>query len=247
MSFLTLEALNASQTKTIRTGERQTLGKGDMVSFTDLPNQPIALVAYNNTGNTTPYVVSYNNQAPKSFNIDSVQGQGFSLGNAFFLNPAKTGSREISVSVPNTAQGEASVDVYLVSLFLPTAGIDNKEIPLNGTQIYFNGYSRAYATPPLAWYNLNITSTEETGLVGFLFNTDSIDTIAVNIASELLPVLKSKIYGNEEKTGFAPTDPEVESGSSFSKDIYGTSTQYVYSPVSSAKTTKNGMISIQKL
>lgn len=246
MSFLTLEALNASNTRTIKTGERQTLGKGDMVNFTDLPNQPIALVAYNNTGNTTPYVVSYNNQAPKSFNIDSVQGQGFSLGNAFFLNPAKTGSREISVSVPNTAQGKASIDVYLVSLFLPTAAIDNIEIPLNGNQMPFDGYSRAYATPPLAWYNLNITSTE-TGLVGFLFNTDSIDTIAVNIASELKPQLKLKIYGDEEKTGLAPTDPETESGSSFSKDIYGTSTQYVYSPVSSAKTTKNGMISIQKL
>lgn len=129
---------------------------------------------------------------------------------------------------------------------MPTAGIHNIEIPLNSKQMSFNGYSRAYATPPLAWYNLNITSTE-TGLVGFLFNTDSIGTIAVNISSKVQPALKSKIYGNEEKTGLAPNKPKTVSRNSFSEQFYGMSTQYVYSPVSSAETTKNGMISIQKL
>ncbi len=246
MTFLTLNAMNASSSKTVDNGSRQTLSKGNAITFTDLPNQPIVLVAYNNTGNTTDYVVSYNNQAPKHSTIDSVQGQGFSLGNAFLLNPAVTGSREISVSVPNTAQSEASIDVYLVSLFLPTAGISNVEIPLNGERESFNGNSRAYATPPLAWYTLNIQSNE-TGLIGFKFNTDEIETIGVNIPNELIPMLKNKIYGDKEKTGMAPSDPVTVSGNSFNKDFYGTSTQIVYAPVSAANTTSNGSISIQKL
>ncbi len=246
MSFTTLQALNATSRKTVTDGSRQTLGKGDSVLFTDLPNQPIVLVAYNNTGNTTKYVVSYNNQAPKSFEIDSVQAQGFSLGNAFFLDPSKTGAREISVSLPNTDQSKASIDVYLVSLYLPTSGIQNQEIPLTGKEIVFNGYSRAYATPPLAWYTLNISSTE-TGLVGFVFNQGTIETIAVNTPLALKPVLEGKMYGNAEKTGFAPNAPICKPGSSYTEDFYGTSTQIVYSPVSSAKTTKNGRISIQKL
>jgi len=247
ISFSTKEALNATNQLIINDGSRQTLGKGGMVTFTDLPNQPIALVAYNNTGNTTSYVVSYNNQAPHPFEIDSVQGQGFSLGSAFFLNPRVTGSREISVSVPNTAQSNASVDVYLVSLYLPTRDITNIEIPLNGKEMTFYGYSRAYATPPLAWYNLNITSTE-TGLVGFIFQDDKISTIAVNMAKEAIPVLNSKIFANIQETGIGKEEtPTCMSGSSYSKSFYGTSSQIVYSPVSSARTTRNGEISIQKL
>lgn len=248
MSFLTKQAMNASNSQfVIDNGSRQTLKKGDMVRYTSLPMQPIALVAYNNTGNTTSYVVSYNNQAPKHFTIDSVQAQGFSLGNAFFLNPGVTNSCEISVSVPDTAQSDASIDVYLVSLYLPTSGITNISIPLDGTMMKFNGYSRAYATPPLAWYTMNITSTE-TGLVGFIFNTQySIETIAVNIAAEAESALKAKIYGSKDLTGIDVTDPICISGNSYSKDFYGTSTQIVYSPVSSANTTDNGSISIQKL
>lgn len=246
MSFMTKEAMNANKQSTIHDGSRQTLGKGEMVRFTDLPNQPIALVAYNNN-DATKYVVSYNNEAPLSFNIDSVQTQGYSLGNAFLFNPGVTGAQEISVSVPETAQSDASIDVYLVSTYLPTSGINNIEIPLDGTEKFFSGYSRAYATPPLAWYRLNIKS-EKTGLVGFIFKNDEIKPVAVNVASsEIEKSLKSKIYADLKRTGIEKPDVICENGNYYTDDFYGTSSQIVYSPVSSAKTTNNGKISIQKL
>ena len=247
--FATAEVLRAENSLgAINTGARQTLGKGQSVTYTDLPNQPIALVAYNNKGTTTKYIVQYNNQAPNSFTIDSVQAQGFSLGNAVLLDPSITGSREISVSVPNDVPQDASIDVYLVSLYLPLNGIQNYEIPLNGAEVKFNGYSRAYATPPLAWYHLQIKS-QETGLIGFWFNQSKIFIIGVNVNTQIGPVIKSKIYCDKEKTGFsiAESDYFFNAGSTYQKDFYGTSTQYVYSPVSSAKTTQNGTISIQKL
>jgi hypothetical protein len=246
MSFSTIEAMNASNLKSIDNGSRQTLGKGDLIKFTDLPNQPIALVAYNTTGNTTPYVISYNNEKPEHYTIESVEKQGFSLGNAFLINPEKTGAQEISVSVPNTAQSTASIEVYLVSLYLPTSGINNISVPLNGEMEAFDGYSRAYATPPLAWYTMSIHSSD-TGLVGFKFNNDEIEIIAVNVNPELVPALKSKIHGNKDKTGIQPSAPIVVSGNTYNHDFYGTSSQIVYSPVSSANTTRNGSISIQKL
>lgn len=247
--FTTSNVLRAKNClNSISTGERQRLGKGDSVTYNDLPNQPIALTAFNNTGTTTKYIVQYNNEPPKSFTIDSVQSQGFSLGSAVLLNPAVTGSREISVSVPNDVPEKASIDVYLVSLYLPTESIQNYEIPLNGSSVQFNGYSRAYATPPLAWYNLQIQS-QQTGLIGFIFNQNTIDIVGVNVNDQIIPVIKGKVYCDSKKTGIALADSNYifRSGNTYQEDIYGTSTQIVYSPVSSANTTKNGTISIQKM
>lgn len=247
--FLTNNALDASldQRQMVTDGSRVSIGKGQAVTFSSLPNQPIAIVVYNNTGNTTPFNVVYNNLAPKQLTVESVQGQGFSLGVAYLINPANTGANEISVSVPNTAQEKASLDVYAVSLFFPLSGIQNQEIPLNGEHVDFNGYSRAYATPPLAWYQLSVQS-QETGLVGFKFLTDTVEVLAVNVAPQFENALKSKVYFNED-TGISSKDVSftLESGNSINQNIYGISSQIVYSPVSSANTTHNGMISIQKL
>ncbi len=249
MTFSSPEALNiAPNVATVITdGSRQTLGKGQAVTFTDLPNQPIGIVTYNNTGNTTPFNVAYNNQIPKPFQVESVQGQGFSLGLAYLINPSVTGANEITVSVPNTAQSDASLDVYAVSLFLPLSGIQNQEIPLNGEHVTFDGYSRAYATPPLAWYELTIQSTE-TGLVGLYFNGSNVDVIAVNVPTQIQPLLKDKVYFSPE-TGIAATDVHFDlvTGNSYTSSFYGVSSQLVYSPVSSANTTQSGQIAIQQV
>lgn len=249
MIFKTPAALNigSNQPTDVTDGSRQTLGKGQAITFTDLPNQPISIVTYNNTGNTTPFNVAYNNQAPQAFTVESVQAQGFSLGLAYLINPAVTGANEITVSVPNTAQSDASIDVYAVSLFLPLHGIQNQEIPLNGEHVSFNGYSRAYATPPLAWYDLTIQSTE-TGLVGLYFTGDKVEVVAVNVPSEIQPALQQKVFFSPE-TGIASSDVSfsLKTGNTFSNTFYGTSSQLVYSPVSSANTTNNGQIAIQKV
>ena len=118
--------------KAISGGLRQTLKRGDAVTFTDLPMQPVAIVLYNNTGNTTTAIVSYANEAPQSMTLDSVQAQGFSLGSAYFINPANTQATEIRISVPEDAQEDASIDVYAVSLFLPLGSVQNQEIRCGG-------------------------------------------------------------------------------------------------------------------
>lgn len=248
--FLNSNALDADleRRQTVSDGSRTKIGKGEALTFNSLPNQPVAIVTYNNTGNTTPFNVVYNNQAPKQFEVASVQGQGFSLGLSYLINPANTGANEISVSVPNTAQDDASLDVYAVSLFLPLSGIQNQEIPLNGKQVRFNGYSRAYATPPLAWYQLSLQS-QETGLVGFKFIGDSVEVMSVNVAKEAEPALKSKVYFDKQGTGISPENVSftTKTGNSINENFYGISSQIVYSPVSSANTTNNGTIAIQKL
>ncbi|HAU5637502.1 hypothetical protein [Citrobacter amalonaticus] len=231
----------------IADGRRVTLRKGQAITFADLPNQPVAIVVYNNTGDKTEFNVVYNNQCPETFNVDSVQAQGFSLGLAYLINPAKTHANEISVSVPNFAAANASVDVYAVSLYLPRRDIQNQEIPLNGKEIQFSGYSRAYATPPLAWYQQTIKSNM-TGSIGLQFYNDTISVIGVNVPKEIEPVIKSKII-NSAGSGLSTEQLLIkcESGNVFVNNFYGTSSQIVYSPVSSARTTSNGSLAIQRL
>lgn len=247
--YLTSYALNAAAgiKKTISDGSRTTLGKGDAVTFDHLPNQPVAIVVYNNTGNTTPFNVVYNNQVPTSYNVASVQAQGFSLGLAYLINPANTNANEITVSVPDIAQQGASVDVYAVSLFLPLSAIQNQEIPLNGTPVNFNGYSRAYATPPLAWYQQTINSNS-TGSIGLYFTNDTIQVIGVNVPTQAEPAVKNVVI-NTANSGISSDKVtySLNSGNAYISTFYGTSTQVVYSPVSSANTTSNGSIVIQKI
>ncbi|CNH52216.1 Uncharacterised protein [Yersinia aldovae] len=247
--FTTAYALNASagfQTN-ISDGSRTTLGKGNAVTFTNLPNQPVAIVVYNNTGNTTPFNVAYANQKPQNYSVQSVQGQGFSLGLAYIIDPSVTKAFEITVSVPDQAQQNSSVDVYAVSLYLPLSGINNVAIPTNGSSVTFSGYSRAYATPGLAWYDLNINSTH-TGQVGLLFDGSTIEVIGVNMPSTASAALKSVIINT---TGSGVPDGNisvtVESGGVYANTIFGTSSQIVYSPVSPTNTASDGSISLQKI
>ncbi|WP_049854746.1 hypothetical protein [Dickeya fangzhongdai] len=245
---IAVETLNAVQLKkSIDDGSRTTLGTGDAVTFTNLPNQPVAIVAYNNTGNTTSFNVVYNNQAPTSYQIDSVQSQGFSLGLAYLINPGVTHASEITVSVPKTEQQGSSIDVYAVSLYFPLGKIQNQEIPLDGRAVHFNGYSRSYATPPLAWYALTVQSGN-TGQVGLYFSGNRIDVIAVNTPNEIKEVLRTKVIATSG-SGIASADFDilVNPGNSYAKNFYGVSSQLVYSPISAANTTQDGSISIQKI
>ena len=247
--YTTSYALNVVRgiKKTISDGSRETLTKGDAVTFNHLPNQPVAIVVYNNTGNTTSFNIAYNNKVPASYSVDSVQGQGFSLGLAYLINPAITQSNEITVSVPDSAQQDASLDVYAVSLFFPLGGINNQEIPLNGTPVNFSGYSRAYATPPLAWYQITINSNS-TGSIGLCFNLDMVYVIGVNVYSEIKPAIKDKVVLDAD-SGFNESNVKysLRAGNQFVYQFYGTSTQIVYSPVSSKNTTSDGSIVIQKI
>ncbi|MFE4109861.1 hypothetical protein [Kosakonia sp. YIM B13611] len=247
--FTTAYAMNASAgfQSSISDGSRTTLGKGQAVTYTNLPNQPVAIVVYNNTGNTTPFNVAYNNQKPQNYSVQSVQGQGFSLGLAYLIDPSVTKAFEITVSVPDQAQQNSSVDVYAVSLFLPLSGINNIQIPTNGNAVSFSGYSRAYATPDLAWYDLNINSTS-TGLVGLFFEDSTITVVGINMPKESSAALK-KVVINTSGSGVPDSNIAivVESGNLYQNSIFGTSSQIVYSPVSPVNTVSDGSISLQKI
>lgn len=247
--YTTSYALNVVRgiKETISDGSRVTLTMGDAVTFDHLPNQPVAIVVYNNTGNTTPFNVSYSNNPPTSYSVDSVQGQGFSLGLAYIINPVNTQSNEITVSVPDQAQPDSSLDVYAVSLFFPLSDINNQEIPLDGTPVNFSGYSRAYATPPLAWYQQTINSNS-TGSIGLYFTGDTVKVIGVNVNADIKDVIKSKVIVSSSN-GINPENVtfSFNPGNQYIYSFYGTSSQIVYSPVSSENTTSDGSIVIQKI
>lgn len=247
--FLTENVLGAplKDTKYVSGGQRTTLDCGESVTFTNLPLQPVAIISYNNTGHSTPVVTVYNNQMPNRTQLDSIHAQGFSLGSAYLINPAKTQGREITVSVPSDAHQGASVDVYAVSLSLPLSEINNQNIPLTDEAITFHGYSRSYAVPPSAWFEKTIKA-QGTGQVGLSFIRNEIHIIGVNIAVETHPALKRKIIV-QVNSGIEYSDItyHLNSGNIYQETFYGTSDQLVYSPISAKNIKNNGYISLRKI
>ena len=128
-------------TEIIRTGEKITIKPGNVINYTNLPNQPIALIAYNNSGNNTEVIVNYINI--RSMHLESVSEFGLSLGEVFLLNPEVTKKNEITISIPRTEPNNSSVDVYCVSLLFPIKrkGINSFEI--KDKLKYLKNYSRS--------------------------------------------------------------------------------------------------------
>lgn len=235
-----VQVLNAQQT--IQDGSRVTVGKGDTVRFTNLPNQPIAVVVYNNTGNNPTVHFAYANENA-SKTIASSQGQGFSMGYCYMIDPSVARSYETTVSLSNTAQEGATIDVYLVSLYFPLGNIQNQPVNLDGSPTEFNGYSRAYWTPFFAEYNLNITTTEK-GLVGLLFQDNTIKVIGVNMPTSVDLGQYITIGAGMQQS---QVTTEIVAGTVYEKPFYGTQSQMVYSPISAANSTNTGGISVQQL
>ncbi len=240
-------------------GQRVNLREGQAITYTNLPNQLVALVVYNNGGNNTEISVSYNASAPpKKFTLESVQSAGNSLGLVYLVNPSVTNITQISLSIPDFKGNEGDIDVYCMSLRFPLGGgeypIQNMEMSTRPTP--FGGYSRAYATPQLQWYSLMVQSSEEgskQGLIGLYFNASgNIEFWGFGVNTEAVYGYlnsKERVYYDETFTGVSASNVVIDkknltSANRLENSIYGMSQQIVFSPISAAKFTDVGQISL---
>ncbi len=239
-------ALDAAEA--INTGAKTTIKPGEVINYTNLPNQPIALIIYNNSGDNTEVLVGYSNVT--KIRLASVSEPGLSMGQAFLLNPAKIKKNEIAISIPHSEQKDATVDVYCVSLLLPTdtRGINNFE--MSGDPHYLQGYSRAYASPQLAWYNLCV-EMENYGFLGVFFQGEKVEIIGVNIntSEDVIKHIKSKIFCAPELNGIdeQKVSYNLSTSSRYEKIFYGDTSQMVLASLSSVKTLAHCSVSLERL
>jgi len=166
-------------TQTIHDGSRYILKPGNVVRYTSLPNQPMAAVIYNNTGNS-PTVRCHYNYETTDIPLAPVQGEGYATGYCYLFNPRETHSKEITISLDVSSQENAQVDVYLASLYFPMNDIAKHQIPSNGIPVVLEGYSKAYFISTLTQHEM-VIKTNNQGFLGLIFYNDEIIVLGIGI------------------------------------------------------------------
>lgn len=121
----------------INTGSRCTLHKGESITFANLPQQPIAIVGHNNNGLATHVMLNTSNHSTSEKNLH-IETQSFSVGCAYIINPDKMQANEMSLSLPETACSEASIDIQIVNLYIPDNQTSTGTVFLDGNPVNFH-------------------------------------------------------------------------------------------------------------
>lgn len=229
--------------KTIDKGQRHTLKKGDVVKYTNLPEQPIAIVVYNNTGNTTTFLIAHQSGKSESFTIASVHNKSYSMGHVCLINPAVTKSHEVSVSISGFAQNDASIDVYLVSLLLPTdkKTLKNIQVKTNRKPVAFKAHSKVSFTPDFGLCDM-LLDTTKFGLAGLFFQGDAVVVIGLNLPESMAKHLQDVVRLGPGMEA-AKVSFRTSQGTKWSYEIYGFEQPMVYVPISASKSV-SGRLSV---
>ncbi|HAS43861.1 MAG TPA: hypothetical protein DCS93_25515 [Microscillaceae bacterium] len=228
----------------INNGARCTLHRGEVVRYVNLPEQPIAVVMCNNTDQTVRVRLGYNNDYPQSFIIAPPQESGFSAGHIYLMNPALTHNYEIALALPKDIEENASVDVYLISSFLPFHDdkIQNVAVPFDEDFVPFQGYSRMYCTPQFSWYLMQVDSTQK-GLISLFFQDNKVKIIGLNIASHQECTFRDLVTIGSGMDTNKVTFARQES-TRWQYEFFGSITQVVFSPILKVDRAMVGQLSL---
>jgi len=228
--------------KVIINGARCTLYKGEIVRYAGLPKYPLAVVVYNNANTDVLVRVAYNDKQPEAFFARTLENSGYSLSHAYLINPAITQAYDIIIGVSDFNPDGASIEVYIASAGLPMdQSVQAHHLSKGGDTFIFNGYSKMYCTPELAWYKLKIETAEE-GLTGFIFQGKQVIINSLNASPDQENLQNLVTMGDgilAEQVSFSTVQ-----GTKWENELYGAVLQFAYIPVTSAGNQELGRISI---
>jgi hypothetical protein len=228
----------------IEDGSRVTIAPGETVRFQNLPNQTIAAVIVNNSDNNPNAHITYANNI-ESVKVASPQKQGISVGYCYFINPAEANeanSHEIAVTLSQKNKNYSeTVDVYLVSVYLPVSGIPSEGLSLWDSKS-LEGYSRAYFTPPFAECNLTLKAANN-GLVGLLFQDRKVTVIGQKMSLSSFDLSKY-VGASPEMANYIRIESQI--GDTYDEPFYGTQTQIVYSPIAPVNAANVVEVAVQQ-
>jgi hypothetical protein len=228
-------------------GQRITLQAGQTATCTTLnPGQLYAVFMYNsaqNDTNGTVNIVWSNSQPPKSI---TVPGTTANAGLASVAFVSGTDTQTISVSLGTNA-GIAQVDVWLGSVSMPidTSGLNNQQLPIDGSEQPFNKYTRYYCVPPSSWQQLTITSAI-TQFISVQFTEAKAVVYVVNETSNGLLPNQVTSMGT---TASAPGIVQIYSTTiqSVQGNLQGNGSQWVWMNADSQQDSQSATISLQSL
>lgn len=231
--------------KVISDGGRYTLHKGDVVQYVGLPKHPLAVVVYNNTGIDVLFRVAYNDEPPEAFLAYTLENSGYSLGHAYLIDPSVTQTYDITIGVSDFNSAGASLEVFIACAGLPMDKlVQEHQLSDEGLPFVFDGYSKSYCTPTLAWYNLKIETAEE-GLVGFVFHGKQIVINGLNAMTNQQNIKNLVTIGaglNPEQVLF-----DTVKGTKWELELYGALLQLAYIPATASDYRQLGRISLTPL
>lgn len=228
-------------------GQRITLQAGETATCTTLnPGQLYAVFMYNsaqNDTNGTVNIVWSNSNPPVQVTIP---GTTANAGLASLAFVSGTDTQTISVSLPSNA-GIAQIDVWLGSVSMPidTSGLNNSQLPLDGSENEFNKYTRYFAVPQSKWYQLTIVSAI-TQFLSVQFTSGKAVVYVVNETMSGLLTGQVQSMGPTAKTAGVVTTSAVQI-QSVQGYLQGNGNQFVWMNADSQQDSEGATISVQAM
>lgn len=224
-------------------GQLITLGQGDTASNIGGLNkgQLYSLFFYNaanSQASTTVSVVWSNSQPPVNVTVPG-STQNLGLAALCFVNGDDTSS--VSAAVLNNQPG-AQLQAFIGSVKMPTNtnGINNRQLPLDGSVQPFTAFTRYYAVPASHWYAMQLTSN----INQFISVQFTEQSAVVNVINSLVDPSSVISYTG---TSQQYVRKNVVSSQSATVNFQGNGSQQVWINADSIQNAQTASISVQSL
>lgn len=224
-------------------GQLITLGQGDTASNIGGLNkgQLYCLFFYNaanNQASTDVSVVWSNSQGPVKVPVPG-STQNLGLAALCFVNGDDTNT--VSATVLNNQPG-AQLQAFIGSVKMPvnTTGINNKQLPLDGSVQPFTAFTRYYAVPASHWYAMQLTSNVNQ-FISVQFTEQS---AKVNIINSMVDPTSVLSYCG---TSAQYVTKNIVNQQSTTVNFQGNGSQQVWINADSLQNSQTASISVQSL
>ena len=224
-------------------GRLITLQPGDTAACTGGLNsgQLYCLFFYNAAGNdssTTVQVVWSNSQPPVAVTVPGTTANE-GLAALCFVDGSQTNT--VSVSVGNGQPG-AQIQAFIGSVKMPTntSGINNVNLPLDGSVNDFEKFTRYYAVPASNWYSGQIQSDIDQFITVQFMEQNAV----VNIVNAMANPSNVVYYAGDSKTYVTVN---TVNNQTLNWNFQGNGQQLVWINADSVQNSQSATISMQSL
>jgi hypothetical protein len=231
-------------------GQLSTLAKGQTLSCNGLASgQLYAIFLYNSTQNDQNATVLVNWSLSSPPVQVTVPGTTANAGLATVVLVWGGDTASVAVSITQTS-ANPQVQCWLGSVSMPinTSGLNNQQLPNNGSSQSFAKYDRYYAVPPSAWQMLTINSASITQFIAVQFQEAFATVYIVNpVADAQASVVGVGSVSTSPATYFKTVLAPSSSPQMIQEPVIGNGRQWVWMNADSAQDSMAATISLQQL
>jgi hypothetical protein len=227
-------------------GQLITLNPGDTANCVQGldAGQLYALFFYNAASNetaTTVNVTSGNQSLPPV--TVTVPGTTQNLGLAALCFVNGTDSDSVSAAVTSANQGGSQIQAFIGSVKMPVdlTGINNVQLPMDGSPYPFTAFSRYFAVPESHWYAVQIQSSINQ-FISVQFEQQAATVFIVNALTPNADPVVQYLGSSQQYVKIVPVTGDVESF-----NIQGNGQQFVWINADSIQDSETATLTVQSL